>query len=67
MQDAPTAGIDLSLKMLVWQDADNKVNLSYNDPSWVAARHGLGSSDDRQAVTAMAATLEALARHAVVS
>jgi len=67
MQDAPTAGIDLPLKMLVWEDADGTVNLSYNDPSWIAARHGLGSGDGRQAVAAMAATLEALARHATGS
>lgn len=67
MQDAPTAGIDLPLKMLVWQDAGDTVNLSYNDPSWIASRHGLESGDSRQDVTAMAATLEALARHATGS
>ena len=67
MQDAPTAGIDLPLKMLVWQDADDTVNLSYNDPFWIAARHRLGSADVHQAVAAMAATLEALARHATGS
>lgn len=35
-----TAGIDLPLKALVWQDADGQVWLSYNDPAWLAARHG---------------------------
>ncbi len=35
-----TAGIDLPLKALVWQDAGGKVWLSYNEPVWVAARHG---------------------------
>jgi uncharacterized protein (DUF302 family) len=42
MQAAQTAGIDLPLKVLVWQDAANKTWLSYNDPQWVADRHGAG-------------------------
>ncbi|HYL33860.1 MAG TPA: DUF302 domain-containing protein, partial [Stellaceae bacterium] len=41
MQDQQTAGIDLPLKALVWQDADGKVWLGYNDPAWIAQRHGL--------------------------
>ena len=35
-----TIGIDLPLKALVWEDADGKVWLSYNDPGWIAQRHG---------------------------
>jgi len=42
MQSAPTIGIDLPLKVLVWQDADGSTWLSYNDPTWLAKRHGLG-------------------------
>jgi uncharacterized protein (DUF302 family) len=42
MQDRQSAGIDLPLKALVWQDADGKALLSYNDPAWIAQRHGLG-------------------------
>jgi uncharacterized protein (DUF302 family) len=62
MQAAQSSGIDLPLKMLVWQDTNGIANLSYNDPSWIAARHDL-VGDVHQAVTAMAATLDALARH----
>jgi len=40
MQSNQTIGIDLPLKALVWQDADGKVWLSYNAPSWLAQRHG---------------------------
>jgi uncharacterized protein (DUF302 family) len=40
MECAQTAGIDLPLKALVWQDADGKVMLSYNDPAYLAKRHG---------------------------
>jgi len=43
MQLAPTIGIDLPLKVLVWQDADGSTWLSYNDPAWLAKRHGLGA------------------------
>src|SRR5215470_3482520 len=42
MQSAPTIGIDLPLKVLVWQDADGDTWLAYNDPTWLARRHGLG-------------------------
>lgn len=41
MQAGPTAGLDLPLKYLVWQDADGKVQIGWNDMAWVAARHGI--------------------------
>lgn len=63
MQANQTAGVDLPLKALVWQGADDAVYLTYNDPSWIAARHELGGDSDK-AVTAMAAGLAALARYA---
>jgi uncharacterized protein (DUF302 family) len=63
MQDKQTAGIDLPLKALVWQDADGAIKLSYNDPAWIAARHGL-SHDTDLAVVGMTAVLSALTRHA---
>jgi uncharacterized protein (DUF302 family) len=43
MQSVQTTGIDLPLKVLVWQDADGSTWLSYNDVAWLARRHGLGS------------------------
>jgi uncharacterized protein (DUF302 family) len=43
MQDRQTAGIDLPLKVLVWEDEAGKTRLSYNDPQWIAQRHGLGA------------------------
>ena len=39
MQSAQTIGIDLPLKVLVWQDAEGSTWLSYNDPAWLARRH----------------------------
>lgn len=40
MECAQSMGIDLPLKMLVWQAADGSVMLGYNDPAWLAKRHG---------------------------
>jgi uncharacterized protein (DUF302 family) len=44
MQAEQTMGIDLPLKALVWQDAAGKTWISYNDPAWLAQRHGLAAS-----------------------
>jgi len=43
MQSVQTIGIDLPLKAMVWQDASGETWLSYNDPAWLAQRHGLAS------------------------
>jgi uncharacterized protein (DUF302 family) len=40
MECAQTAGIDLPLKALVWQDESAQVWLGYNDPAFLAQRHG---------------------------
>jgi uncharacterized protein (DUF302 family) len=44
MQALQTTGIDLPLKALVWEDPGGKVWLSYNEPAWIAARHGDAAS-----------------------
>ncbi|MEO7850646.1 MAG: DUF302 domain-containing protein [Rubrivivax sp.] len=41
MECAQSVGIDLPLKALVWQDAAGQVWLGYNDPAWLAQRHGV--------------------------
>lgn len=64
MQSNQTIGIDLPLKALVWQDANGKVWLSYNEPSWLAQRHGLAAGT-QVTVDAMVAGLGNLARGAV--
>ena len=45
MQSAQTIGIDLPLKALVWQDAANETWISYNEPSWIAQRHGITNKE----------------------
>jgi uncharacterized protein (DUF302 family) len=37
---APSAAIDLPLKILVWQDGDAKTWVSYNTPQYLQQRHG---------------------------
>ncbi len=44
MQAAATAGLDLPLKALIWEDADGKTWLAYNTPQYVLRRHGLAST-----------------------
>jgi uncharacterized protein (DUF302 family) len=62
MQSNQTAGIDLPLKALAWEDADGRSWLTYNDPAYVARRHSVVNRDD--ILRAMAAALEALAKAA---
>jgi uncharacterized protein (DUF302 family) len=63
MQANQAIGIDLPLKALVWQDASGDTWLSYNDPAWLAERHGLGNQVDAP-VKAMTAMLAAVTRAA---
>jgi uncharacterized protein (DUF302 family) len=63
MQAAQTIGIDLPLKALVWQDDKGQTWLAYNDPAWLAERHGADSGTHR-ILTAMAEVLAATTKWA---
>jgi uncharacterized protein (DUF302 family) len=41
MQAAPSVAIDLPLKILVWEDGQGKVWVSYNSPAYLQQRHGI--------------------------
>ena len=41
MLSAPRSALDLPLKILIWEDADGKVWLSYNSPKYLQDRHNL--------------------------
>jgi uncharacterized protein (DUF302 family) len=41
MVAAPSIAIDLPMKLLIWEDVKGSVWISYNAPSYLAARHGL--------------------------
>ncbi len=62
MLAAPSVAIDLPLKILVWEDAQGKVWLSYNSPAYLQQRHGLP-----EALLPNIAVVEALARAAGAS
>jgi uncharacterized protein (DUF302 family) len=66
MELVQTAGIDLPMKALVWQDASGITWLSYNDPTWIAKRHGL-HSEAGAAVRVLTAALTQMARSATKS
>jgi uncharacterized protein (DUF302 family) len=62
MQSAQTAGIDLPLKLLVWEDAAGKTWVSYEEPSWVAQRHRATGVDE--VVARLSAALKAISSKA---
>ena len=41
MLASPSVAIDLPLKILVWEDSQGKVWLSYNSPEYLKERHSL--------------------------
>ncbi|KQQ15725.1 DUF302 domain-containing protein [Methylorubrum extorquens] len=61
MQSVQAVGIDLPLKALVWQDEAGTTFLSYNDPAYLARRHGLGTAANA-AVDGMSRTLGEIAK-----
>jgi uncharacterized protein (DUF302 family) len=63
MQDVQTIGIDLPLKALVWRDEGGKTWISWNEPRWLAVRHGLAEGHE-PVLAAMAAALAAVAAEA---
>ena len=41
MVAAPSSGIDLPLRILIWEDSQGRVWLSYNSPEYVQKRYDL--------------------------
>lgn len=62
MECAQSVGIDLPLKALVWEDAAGQVWLGYNDPAFLARRHGVAECP---AVENLSKALTGLAEGAV--
>ncbi|MCA1474179.1 DUF302 domain-containing protein [Bradyrhizobium sp. NBAIM08] len=60
MMLAQTIGIDLPLKVLVWQDDSGITHLSYNDPGYLADRHVIGGGG-KPVVEAMSSALKEIA------
>ena len=47
---------------LVWQDAEGRTWVGYNDPGWIAVRHGI--ADAPETIAAMRAALAAVVSEA---
>jgi uncharacterized protein (DUF302 family) len=62
MQAKQTLGIDLPLKALVWQDAEGRTWVSYDEPRWLVSRHGVDPA--LASIGAMAAMLEDVSKEA---
>jgi len=66
MQTVQTTGIYLPLKALVWEDASGATWLSYNDPAWLAQRHGV-AGETETVIGMMSKALDAVAQAAISS
>ena len=58
MRSARSIGIDLPMKVLIWEDANGKTFLTYNDPLYLAGRHGI--KDNKAVFEKMSKVLEML-------
>lgn len=46
MRSARTTAIDLPQKLLVWEDQDGRILVTYNDPLYLQERHGIKGRDE---------------------
>ncbi len=46
MQNAQITGLDLPQKILVWEDHQGEVKVSYNDPFYLEERHGIKEKNE---------------------
>ncbi len=60
MQARRSAGLDLPLKILVWEDEDAAAWLTYSEVEWIANRHGVLTDEDDTAVSALQHALQSL-------
>jgi uncharacterized protein (DUF302 family) len=64
MQCGQSVAIDLPQKALIWQDASGQVWLTYNDPGYIAGRHGIASCG--QVINKISGALGNFAKFAVM-
>jgi uncharacterized protein (DUF302 family) len=59
----PVSGLDWPVRLLVFEDANGKVKMAYNDFTWVAHRHGITDRDPQfQMATMVIESITAAAR-----
>lgn len=68
MRCAPTVAIDLPQRMLAFVDGAGDTRLAWNDPAWLAGRHGIDESGDCAEVLAtVSGALENFAKAATAA
>ncbi|MEP2640588.1 DUF302 domain-containing protein [Roseobacter sp.] len=65
MLDGQTAGLDLPMRVLAYEDADGTVHVAYHDPAGFAASHGLPA--DAKYIKMMTGALDKLTSKAVAA
>ena len=65
MQSKQQMGIDLPVKYLVWRDDAGQVHIGWNDPAWLAGRHGVTDRDP--IIEKMSMALEKMAQEAALN
>lgn len=65
MQAAQTAGLDLPLRVVCYQNASGDVQLSYHAPTEIAATHNVPS--DAETITKMTGALDNLTNKAIAA
>ena len=63
MQNQQSIGLDLPQKMLVWEDAENVVHVSYNDPAFLADRHNI--TESTETLASITAALDTISNAAI--
>jgi uncharacterized protein (DUF302 family) len=58
-----TAGIDLPMKAMAWEDAKGQTWVAYNDPKYIANRHGI--KDRADIIKKMKGALEKFSNYAI--
>ncbi len=64
MQETAHMGLELPMRVLVWQDRAGKVWVGYTPPSTLQARHGIAGADNIKALQTMAGALDAFSKAA---
>ncbi len=67
MQADPRIGLELPMKMLIWQDKAGKVWLGYTPPATLQARYDLKGQGPVESLKAMAGALEGFAKAATIA
>ncbi len=62
MQNNPTAGLDLPLKILIWEDGTSQTQISYDEMEAIKTKRNISDSDE--VLQKMNGALSMLANHA---